>query len=312
MEPEERSQQPFADRRADRKEKPPGTDCPAAGSVMNAVRWILRLGNLLLNVVVTVVLLAAGLYSGYALWDNAQVYTAVDEMKESLQKWKPEAGEPADSADSLEALRTVNPDVCAWLTLDHTKIDYPVLQGNDNMKYLNMDVYGDFALSGSIFLDADCDRTFSGAYSLLYGHHMDNSRMFGDLDRYKKKSFFEANTTGTLILPDCTYKLEIFACLLVSASEKMIFDPGQWQDGIDGLLDFAEKEAIYLHPETAERLRDSGINGETGKTELLRGGKIPQILTMSTCASEFTNARTVVLAAMEPYSEKESLDDRSQ
>ena len=67
---------------------------------------------------------------------------------------------------SFEELLAINPDVCAWVSLDNTKVDYPVLQGANNMIYLNQDVYGDFALAGSIFLDSRNDRTFSDRYSL--------------------------------------------------------------------------------------------------------------------------------------------------
>ena len=42
-----------------------------------------------------------------------------------------------------------------------------VVQGESNFTYLNTDVYGSFALAGSIFLDVDCDADFSGRYSLL-------------------------------------------------------------------------------------------------------------------------------------------------
>ncbi len=53
---------------------------------------------------------------------------------------------------------------------------------------------------GSIFLDSRCDNTFHDAYALVYGHHMDNGRMFGDLDKYKDGKFF-GNSAGALILP---------------------------------------------------------------------------------------------------------------
>ncbi len=85
---------------------------------------------------------------------------------------------------------------------DHTKIDYPILQGEDNLTYINTDVYGDFALSGSIFLDSGCDRNFRGKYSLLYGHHMAEHKMFEIGIFTEKKKFFNKSTTGTLILPD--------------------------------------------------------------------------------------------------------------
>ena len=176
---------------------------------MNASKFFLKAANSLITAVVALFLILAAAYSGYALWDNAQVYAAVDDVQSELMKLKPDP-EQKDGGASFEELRKINPDVCGWITLDHTKIDYPILQGEDNLTYINTDVYGDFALSGSIFLDSGCDNTFQGKYSLLYGHHMANHKMFGDLDLYRKKKFFDKNTTGTLILLDRSYKLEIF------------------------------------------------------------------------------------------------------
>ena len=45
---------------------------------------------------------------------------------------------------------------CLWMdhTLDHTKIDYPIPSGEDNLTYINTDVYGDFALSGKHLSDS--------------------------------------------------------------------------------------------------------------------------------------------------------------
>ena len=95
------------------------------------------------------------------------------------------------------------------MTLDNTNIDHPVVQGQDNLTYVNRDVYGNFALAGSIFLDSRNDSSFSDPYSLLYGHHMENSGMFGDLALYKEEAFFQENSTGYLITPEGVYDLEI-------------------------------------------------------------------------------------------------------
>ena len=179
----------------------------------------------------------------------------------------------------------INPDVRGWLTLDGTAIDYPVLQGETNFSYINTDVYGEFALAGSIFLDSDCDGGFRDPYSLLYGHHMENSRMFGDLDLYKDETFFGENTTGTLILPDRTYQLETIACLLVPASEEAIFETQQWNQNLNGLLDFAQSNALNWSEETDRKFREDGGT---------------QLLAMSTCSAEFTDARTILLAWMKP------------
>ena len=246
-------------------------------------KWILKAANSLLDLFVVLCLCVAGAYAAYALWDNNQIYTSASDVQVSMAKIKPVVDE--EGGASFEELLAINPDVCAWVTLDGTNIDHPVLQGSTNLTYINQDVYGNFSLAGSIFLDTRNNRDFSDHYSLLYGHHMKNSEMFGDLDLYKDQTFFEKNTTGKLILPDKSYNLEIFACLLSDAGEDAIFDPEQWQTDIDGLLSYAKANNLYLREETITKLEQMSE---------------PRVLALGTCSSEFTDARTIILAAMEP------------
>ena len=238
----------------------------------------------MVNLIVILCLCTAGIYAAYALWDNDRIYSAASDVQADMIKIKPAVAE--DGRASFEELLAINPDVCAWVTLDNTKIDYPVLQGSTNLTYINRDVYGSFALAGSIFLDTRSSRDFSDAYSLLYGHHMENGGMFGDLDLYKDQTFFNENSTGMLILPDRAYNLEIFACLLIDAGEDAIFDPEQQQTDIDGLLSYARKNNLHLRREAINKLERLDT---------------PQVLALSTCSTEFTDARTIILAVMEPY-----------
>lgn len=238
----------------------------------------------MVNFIVILCLCVAGMYAVYALWDNNRIYSAANDVQADMIKIKPAVEE--DGGASFEELLAINQDVCAWVTLDNTKIDHPVLQGSTNLTYVNRDVYGNFALAGSIFLDTRNERDFSDAYSLLYGHHMENSGMFGDLDLYKDQKFFDENTTGMLILPDRTYKLEIFACMLIEAGDDAIFNPERWQTDINGLVSYARDNNLHLREETISKLEQMDK---------------PQILALSTCSTEFTDARTIILAVMEPY-----------
>lgn len=252
---------------------------------MSAAKFILKALNSIISVLLVIVLAAAGCYSAYALYDNARIYSDAGAVQEELLALKPSGTTAEEVSASFEELLAINSDVCAWLTLDGTAIDYPILQGENNLSYINTDVYGDFALSGSIFLDSACSPDLTDSYSLIYGHHMDQNKMFGDLDLYKEEAFFNENTTGSLILPDRSYKLEIFAYLLEPASEAAIFSPGQWQADISGLVSFAQQNAVFLHEDTIHQLLQE---------------EHPQVLALSTCSSEYTDARTVILAAMEP------------
>lgn len=252
---------------------------------------IVKAANSLLNFFVILFLCIAGLYAGYALWDNNQVYAAAQNVQADMIKLKPVlSGLEGEEGASFEELLAINEDVRAWLTVDNTGIDFPILQGETNLTYINTDVYGNFALAGSIYLDSRNDKEFHDLVSLLYGHHMDGGDMFGDLDKFKDETFFNENKTGLLILPDRSYDLEIFACLLADASEDAIFEPQEYEADIDGLLDFTEQNAMYYDTDTVTRLRET--NGQE------------QILILSTCSTEFTDARTIVLTVMKPHVSK--------
>lgn len=251
-----------------------------SGSILKAANW-------LLNFMVAAVLLIAGLYSAYALWDNNTIYAAAETVQNEMLRLKPAAEAAEVGGASFEELLAINGDVRAWVTLDNTNIDYPVLLGETNLSYINTDVYGNFALAGSIFLDTRSDGAFHDPYALVYGHDMAEGKMFGDLVLYKDKNFFDGNSTGMLILPDRSYKLKIYAVLIAQASDDMIFDPERHKAGLSDLIENIQKNALYLRPEMTDALKQEADNGL-------------QILSLTTCSAEFTDARTIILAVMEP------------
>lgn len=250
-------------------------------------KWFLRISHGIFNLILVCILLIFGTYAIYALWDNQQILHQAANVQQELLKLKPTVDlssqddmEGKNSAADFSALLDINQDVRAWLTMDETRIDFPVVQGTNNLQYINMDVFGNFSISGSIFLDSRNQSDFSDKYSLLYGHHMEEGNMFGDLDLYKDQDFFRNHSTGILILPENAYRLDIISCMVVGASDELIFEPQYTRDYIEELLDYIEGDSLYLHEETLE---------------LLRKSEEPRILALSTCSSEFTEARTVVL-----------------
>lgn len=239
-----------------------------------AVKWI----NSFVSLVVAIVLLILGSYSAYSLWDNQQVYEEARDVQLKMKELKPEVVSE-DEPPSFADLRAVNPDVRGWVTLDGTQIDYPVLQGENNLTYINTDVYGNFALAGSIYMDCRNSADFSDVYNLLFGHHMENSRMFGDLDLYKDEAFFRKNVTGTLLTEGAVYDLRIAALLLVPASEEGVFDITRYETAED-VISFVRENAVFLN----DFMPEPGGEG--------------QFLVFTTCSSEFTDARTVLVTTM--------------
>lgn len=252
-------------------------------------RGILRVCQGTVNLLLSAALLLCGSFGAYALWDNAQVLASAADVQAELLQWKPQkAAEESPVPDNGEAfaqLRRINPDVCAWLTMDGTGIDHPVVQGPNNLSYISRDVFGNFSLAGSIFLDSRDDPKFGEGYALLYGHHMADGNMFGDLDLYKEKIFFSEHKTGQLILPERVYQLEVAACLVTGASDANIFDPERVRDQPGKLMEFFRENGQYIRADLLDR---------EGK-----------YLALSTCSTEFTDARTVVLARMTAVEQEE-------
>lgn len=263
-------------------------------------RRLLALLDGLLNLMTMLVIVVVGAYAGYALWDNGQIYASVENVQEDLLVYKQKAEEDhANIGLMFEELKTLNSDVIAWLTLDNTHIDYPVLIGEDNYEYLNRDVYGKFALAGSIFADCRCDPNFSDAYTLVHGHHMAEGRMFGDLDLYKNRVFFEENRTGMIYLPDRTYDLKTVACMVVKATDQVIFVPDRWQDDIEDILEYIKDNSLHNDEQRIDDLLDRNAAAK-------EGGVMPKIIALATCSSEYNDARTIVVAEMIPREESKN------
>ncbi len=152
----------------------------------------------------------------YSVIDNAYVYQHASDR--SLLYYKPELETP------LAEEKKITENQVGWLVISDTGIDYPLMQGSDNFEYLNKDPYGEFSLSGSIFLDAANAWDFSDPYTLVYGHHMEHGTMFGALDRYLDKTYFDSHRTGTLVSRDRVYDIDLFAVTMADALDPVMFN----------------------------------------------------------------------------------------
>lgn len=243
---------------------------------MHTAAKLARAGDRLVSLLAAGLILLMLLYGGYSLWDTAMVFNGAF-LSSDLLQFKPAAGDP-DSNPTLAELQAINPDVLGWLTIDDTHIDYPVVIGETDMEYVNKDVYGDFALSGSIFMDSDNARDLSDTYTLVYGHHMDNGAMFGDVVEFVNTDYFESHPSGTLYLPDATYTIEIFACVQVDAFDSMIYDPLAQDGDVSELLHYVDEIAVQS--------RYIGVQ------------PTDKVIGLSTCAEAETNGRVVIFGRL--------------
>ena len=185
-------------------------------------------------------------------------------------------------------LEKVNPDIMGWIFSPGTVINYPIVQGTDNDYYLNHLFNNKSSKTGSIFMDCINAVDFSDNNTVIYGHHMKNGSMFASIDKYKKQSYYNQHPYMYICTPEQDYRLELFSGYITE------------YDSDTYIIRFASKDEFqqYLDNVIAKSTFKSSIEVTTEDT----------IVTLSTCAYDFDNARYVVHGKLvKIYSAEEEL-----
>ena len=127
-----------------------------------------------------------------------EAYIKEPQTEPMPEESKPEQDEMSENAIAwpvvdFAALESINSDCVAWIRIDGTEIDYPVVQGHDNSFYLKHLFGGKWNGAGCIFLDSRVNPDLSDRHSVLYGHHMKNGTMFSDIAKYKDQTFYSVS-----------------------------------------------------------------------------------------------------------------------
>lgn len=179
---------------------------------------------------------------------------------------------------SLAALREVNPDVTGWIRIPETKVDYPILQGEDNDFYLNHTWEKEPNSLGSIFLEHQSSSDLTDYNTIIYGHNMKNGAMFGDLDLFSLQRFWEKHPYVYVLTDDGVYRYEIFAFCQAEV-ESLTY-------GLNPRRTDTKEKFLNLSLETA--WYDTGIKPPV----------TDRILTLSTCSGGGYTHRFVVQARL--------------
>ena len=229
---------------------------------------------------VAAVMLVSGLYVlNDIFYTNRTAFVSYD-----LLKYRPKAQEDDEAANNgFEELQKINPDTVGWIEMFGTNINYPVVQGDNNLEYLNKDIFGYSTASGSIYLAAENNSDFSDWYNIIYGHHMDNGAMFGDIAKYLDPEFFSSHNDGIIQTLHGNYSIHVFACVRTNAYEDTVYQ-------ID-----ADSESRY--PVLKKYIEEHSVN----RTEIPDNISDGHILGMSTCVNAVTDGRIVLFASIAPW-----------
>ena len=251
------------------------------------------MGKLIKRVLLTIVI-AVFLYSGYQLvqyyYDGYVSNKLNERMKkqyEVAQKSQQELNNTEQEELTEEQLKqryqerfdqllAINSDIVGWISIENTGIAYPVVQSSDNDYYLNHNVEKQSSARGSIFMDYRNMVLNDDVHTVIYGHHMKDGSMFGELSKYKDEAYYAEHDTITFEGIEEPTKWQIFSVYIYSPEDQFFeyefADEQQYNDYLDKIV----KKSRY------------STNVEVTSDD--------QLLTLVTCTYEITDARFIIHA----------------
>ena len=188
----------------------------------------------------------------------------------------------------FEELMKINPDTVGWIRFypEPSQISYPIVQGEDNERYLHETFSANENTLGAIFLNVDNSADYSDKNTIIYGHRMRDGSMFRHLQDYEDESFWKDNPYFYIYTPDgkeITYHIYSYA-VVNAVSDTYLTEFGD---------DESYQEFLDMTMETSEY--DTGAEVDAEDT----------IVTLSTCTSASDENRIVVRGVKEKEVELE-------
>ena len=175
-------------------------------------------------------------------------------------------------------LKNVNSDICGWIYLNDSVINYPIVQGGDNETYLTQSYDKSSSSFGSIFMDMRNVNDFTDHNTIIYGHNMKNGSMFGTLKRYQDENYYKNHKYFYIFTEEKMYRYQVCA-IYTTTADSDIYTTSYGTE---------EEWLTYEQKILANSVIDTNVSLEEKDT----------IITLSTCHGVHTDNRFVVQAKL--------------
>lgn len=200
----------------------------------------------------------------YLLLKDLNELNESNKSTENLIKESIEIKEDTDKkCIDWDYLKSVNEDIIAWIEIEGTNINYPILK-DDGVYYLKHSFDKKYNNNGSIFT-TDLS-PFESNETIIYGHNMKNGSMFSNLGRYLDKDFLYSHLKFKIYTPICDYEATVISVYSIGIETE--------NNNIKS-LDFNERIEYYK---------------KNSKYNLENNNEINKIVKLSTCS--YINAKT--------------------
>ncbi|MFQ6999844.1 MAG: class B sortase [Clostridium sp.] len=174
--------------------------------------------EVIFNLIVYMILLFILIYSGIKIYKWYKDKTSNKEIVEQIKEIVAVEDKNEDKNEYKEEytidfnkLKEQNKETVAWIKVNNTNIEYPVVKADNNNFYLNHSFDKSENLAGWIFADYRNKFDNTDKNIIIYGHNMRDGSMFGSLKNILNSDWYEneENTNITLYTENekCIYKV---------------------------------------------------------------------------------------------------------
>lgn len=241
-------------------------------------KWLILIDTSLLLLVLIIVFLAYKTYGVLSEYrDSAKEYERIQKIADNQTDIKDD-GENTLTKVNFEQLKKINPEIVAWIRFKEPAIiNYPIVQGEDNEKYLTTTFEGTKSGAGCLYMDANNTSDFTDNNTFIYGHYKKNGHMFGALGKYRDEDYYKSHPFFEIYTPDGNVnKYKIFAVTIVNSSS----------DSYRKVYVNEEEYRNYIHMVQKIALYDTGVKVKSNS----------KIISLSTCTNVRVDERLLIHA----------------
>ncbi len=177
----------------------------------------------------------------YGIWQEEKPRLIPEELP-AVTEQEPEETPALELPANFQSAMDKYPDVYAWLQMPGTTIDYPVVQRfGDDSYYIQRNLDGEKDLAGTLFTEYQYNsKSFEDPVTIIYGHHMRDGSMFGNLQTHMTDHPVEESDILYVYLPDCRKTYQVFAAVPYDGSHIMYYhdfhDANQFDTFIEDIM----------------------------------------------------------------------------
>ena len=235
----------------------------------------------ILNIVIYLILFLILICSGFKLYfwykDKKNNDETIEQLKNNvkLEKIKNDNSNNEKYIVDFKKLKSENSDVVAYIKVNNTNIEYPIVKTSNNNFYLNHSFDKSKNSRGWIFADYKNKFDNTDKNIVIYGHNMRDGSMFGSLKNILNEEWYNntENMNITFLTENGNYIYKVFSIYKIESEDYYIKTDFSTDNEYQKFLNIIKERSI--------------------KNFVVKVNVDDKILTLSTCANN--NKYRVVL-----------------